>query len=170
MKKILFICFSLIITISLSVLAGNVYIQDKVDRMDSVTGPGNTVIQHSDGTTSYHHKDIPRRKVLRRDIPHRESPKKARSIGDKIGQFCNFSCIDWNDRRRDLRFDRGMPISKTKEAYELIVYVKGLLDAHKLPFDNEMISNIDAKCTKHSSQKLVTVVGLMKRWRFWPFN
>ncbi|KOR28419.1 hypothetical protein TI05_16970 [Achromatium sp. WMS3] len=116
MKKILFICLSLIITIPLTVSAIDVHIHGEIGRTDSVTGPGNTVIQHSDGTTTRHHKDVPRR-----DIPRKESPRQARSIGNKKGQFFDFSCINWNGNRtnRTLRFDRDRLVLETQDAYVL---------------------------------------------------
>lgn len=140
--------------ISTPVFAGDVYVTGKVGRVDSVTGPGNSVVQHPDRSATYYYRDGARRE----------------STSGKKEQFFDFSCADWNDERKNetLIFDKDTLVLETRDAYILTVYIRGLLDAHKLPFDETMMNEIDANCAKHTTkEKLDTVVSRMKSWWRW---
>lgn len=139
--------------VSSSVLAGDVYIAGEVRKFDSVTGSGNSVVQHPDGSATYYYRNGARRE----------------STSGKKGQFFDFSCADWNYERENLtlNFDKNTLVLETRDAYTLTVYVKGLLDAHKLLFNETMMNDIDANCAKHTKERLATVVRRMKSCLLW---
>ncbi|KOR28860.1 hypothetical protein TI04_10070 [Achromatium sp. WMS2] len=168
MKKVmLYLSALLILPIAITVSAGEIIVNGAVGKSDNVSGPGKTVVQHRDGTSTYYENGGG-------DPVDRQGPEYARppeyssvprSAVRRQDPF-DFSCTSWNIQRdnRDLVFDAGMLAGNTQDAHVLTAYVKGIIDAYSLRFDDSTLRFIDDQCLKYPQRRLSAVVSQLRSY------
>lgn len=153
MKKNACIALFAYFLIPLSSNAGNVTIGGVVGRVDNISGTGNIVIQHSDGSSTYH------KRGANGGQQNISRSRKNKLIKKSLSS--SFKCALWVRQwdGNSLVYEKGILSGKTTKSRLLIAHIKGLMGGQKKqPFSKSILFKIDGRCRKSPNKAIASVL------------
>lgn len=142
--------------LSLPVAAGSMTVKGHVECIDSVSGPGESVVQNAD-CTSTHSSNKGEKTSKGVSGP---SKKAAKVVANQ--KHPNFECKNWSQLgANDVVLDNG-PTAKAPEVLVLVAYVRGALDAQKCVLDREMWDAVESGCADHPEKNIAEILAVYK--------
>ncbi|KOR28188.1 hypothetical protein TI04_11595 [Achromatium sp. WMS2] len=138
--------------------AGDVRVGGSITgRVDRISGPGNTVVQHADGSATYYKCGAGNKKtcVVR---------NRSRQNATKAAISRTMLCSTWNKQWKAgmLKYENGKLYGKGTTAISIVAYIQGLMRARHVTFDRGILNRVDNKCKSDHNQPIADAI-LLKR-------